>query len=100
MLRCSMTAVGPPSPPTEPSARDQTSRSNAMTTQKTQSGQKSGNQFAQNPFLAFDVNQMMAAFDPAKFAGEFAKLTDRYQVPGFDMEAMAESHRRNVEALD
>ena len=70
-----------------------------MTTQKTQAGQKSGSQFAQNPFLAFDVNQVMAAFDPAKFAGEFAKLTDRYQVPGFDMEAMAESHRRNVEAL-
>jgi phasin family protein len=70
-----------------------------MTTQKTQAGTKSGSQFAQNPFLAFDVAKVMEAFDPAKFAGEFAKFTDRYQVAGFDMEAMAESHRRNVEAL-
>jgi len=70
-----------------------------MTTQKTQAGQKSGSQFAQNPFLAFDVNQVMAAFDPAKFAGEFAKLTDRYQVPGFDMEAIVSVHQMVSNAI-
>jgi phasin family protein len=70
-----------------------------MTTTKTNTSQKAKN--AQNPYPYFDldVTKVMAAFDPSKFAGEFAKMAERYQVPGFDMEALGESHRRNVEAL-
>ncbi len=51
------------------------------------------------PYFDFDVSKVMAAFDPSKFADEFAKMAERYHVPGFDVEAFGESHRRNVEAL-
>ena len=61
-----------------------------MTTQKTATG---------NPFFDFDVTKFMAQFDPAKYAGEFAKLADRYNVPGFDVNAVLETQRRNVEAF-
>jgi|TARA_Y100000294_G_scaffold162107_2_gene167011 phasin family protein len=61
-----------------------------MTTQKTATG---------NPFFDFDVTKVMAEFDPAKYAGEFAKIADRYNVPGFDVTAVLEAQRRNVEAL-
>jgi phasin family protein len=71
-----------------------------MTTQKTQSGQKANSQTFQNPFASFDVGQLMSAFDPSKFADEFTKMAGRYQMPGVDMEAMAEAHRRNVEAVN
>ena len=61
-----------------------------MTTQKTATG---------NPFFDFDVTKVFAHFDPAKYAGEFAKFADRYNVPGFDVTAVLEAQRRNVEAL-
>lgn len=61
-----------------------------MTTQKTAPG---------NPFFGFDATKVMAEFDPAKFAGEFTKLANRYKVPGLDMGAAMDAHRRNVEAL-
>jgi phasin family protein len=61
-----------------------------MTTQKTATG---------NPFLDFDVTKVMAGFDPAKYAGDFAKLADQYNVPGFDAGALLEVQRRNVEAF-
>ena len=61
-----------------------------MTTQKTATG---------NPFFDFDVTKVFAEFDPAKYAGEFAKFSDRYNVPGFDLNAVLEVQRRNVEAL-
>jgi len=56
-----------------------------------------------NPFLDYDVTKIMAEFDPAKFAGEFAKMAEAYKipgrVPGLDLEAVLEVQRRNVEAL-
>ncbi len=61
-----------------------------MTTQKTATG---------NPFFDCDVTKLMAEFGPAKYAGEFAKLADLYNVPGFDVNAVLEVQRRNVEAL-
>jgi phasin family protein len=70
-----------------------------MTATKANAGHKPG--ATHNPFQYFDVDmtKMLAAFDPSKFADEFAKMAERYQVPGFDVEAFGESHRRNVEAL-
>jgi len=70
-----------------------------MTATKANAGQKAN--AANNPFPLFDVDmsKMLAAFDPSKFAGEFTKMAERYQVPGLDVEALGESHRRNVEAL-
>lgn len=70
-----------------------------MTAPKANTGQKA--KAAQNPYPFFDldVTKMLAVFDPSRFADEFAKMTERYQVPGFDVEALGESHRRNVEAL-
>lgn len=61
-----------------------------MTTQKTAAG---------NPFLDFDATKFMAQFDPAKFAGVFGKFAEGYNVPGFDVNAVLESQRRNVEAF-
>ncbi len=61
-----------------------------MTTQKTATG---------NPFFDFDATKLMAEFDPAKYAGEFAKFADKYNVPGFNVNAVLEVQRRNVEAL-
>ncbi len=61
-----------------------------MTTQKATNG---------NPFLDFDVTKIMSEFDPAKFAGEFAKFADQYNVSGFDVDTVLETHRRNIEAL-
>ena len=61
-----------------------------MTTQKTTNG---------NPFLDFDVTKVMSEFDPAKFAGQFAKFADQYNVPGLDVDSVLETQRRNVEAL-
>ena len=61
-----------------------------MTTQKTATG---------NPFFDFDVTKVFPDFNPAKYAGEFAKFADRYNVPGFDVTAVLEAQRRNVEAL-
>ena len=61
-----------------------------MTTQKAATG---------NPFFDFDVTKVFADFDPSKYAGEFAKFADRYKVPGFDVTAVLEAQRRNVEAL-
>ena len=61
-----------------------------MTTQKNATG---------NPFFDFDVTKVFADFDPAKYAGEFAKFADRYNVPGFHVTAVLEAQRRNVEAL-
>lgn len=58
--------------------------------------QKSTNQ---NPFLDFDVSKVMAQFDPAKFATEFAKIADQYNVPGWDADAISATQKRNVEAL-
>lgn len=61
-----------------------------MTTQKTATG---------NPFLDFDATKFMAQFDPANYAGEFAKFADRFNVPGIDVNAVLEAQRRNVEAF-
>lgn len=61
-----------------------------MTTQKTATGY---------PFFDFDMTKVMAEFDPTKYAAEFAKLADRFNVPGFDVDAVLEAQRRNVEAL-
>ena len=61
-----------------------------MTTQKTATG---------NPFFDFGVTMVFPDFIPAKYAGEFAKFADRYNVPGFDVTAMLEAQRRNVETL-
>ena len=52
-----------------------------------------------NPFFDFDPAKVFAEFDPVKYAGEFAKLADQYNVPGFDVDAVLEAQRRNVEAL-
>jgi phasin family protein len=70
-----------------------------MTATKANSGHKAG--AAKNPFPFFDVDvtKMLAAFDPSTFANEFTKMAERYRVPGLDVEALGESHRRNVEAL-
>jgi phasin family protein len=70
-----------------------------MTATKANTGQKT--KTAHNPYPMFDVDmsKVLTAFDPGKFADEFAKMAERYQVPGFDVEALGESHRRNVEAL-
>lgn len=70
-----------------------------MTATKANAGQKPGATQTPYPSFDFDMTKMLAAFDPSKFAGEFAKMADRYQVPGLDVEALGESHRRNVEAL-
>lgn len=61
-----------------------------MTTEKATNG---------NPFLDFDVTKIMSEFDPAKFAGQFAKFADQYNVPGFDVGKVLETQRRNIEAL-
>lgn len=52
-----------------------------------------------NPFFGFDMTKMMAEFDPAKMADEFAKMAGQYQVPGVDMNAMIEGQRKNLEAV-
>ena len=70
-----------------------------MTATKANAGQKPGANQNPYPFFDFDMTKMLAAFDPSKFTGEFAKMAERYQVPGLDVEALGESHRRNVEAL-
>lgn len=69
-----------------------------MTTTKA-AGQKTGTAKNPYPFFDLDMTKVLEAFDPSKFAGEFAKMAERYHVPGFDVEALGESHRRNVEAL-
>lgn len=61
-----------------------------MTTEKATNG---------NPFLDFDVTKIMSEFDPAKFAGQFAKFADQYNIPGFDVDSVLETQRRNFEAL-
>ena len=52
-----------------------------------------------NAFFGFDMTKMMAEFDPAKMADEFAKAASQYQVPGVDMGAVVESQRKNLEAV-
>ncbi|NQU62352.1 MAG: TIGR01841 family phasin [Rhodospirillales bacterium] len=54
---------------------------------------------SQNPFLNFDPAKLMAQFDPANIAEEFAKFADKYKVPGLDTAAIADAQKRNVEAL-
>lgn len=70
-----------------------------MTATKANAGQKTKTAYNPFPIFDFDMNKVMTAFDPGKFADEFAKMAERYQVPGFDVEALGESHRRNIEAL-
>ena len=46
---------------------------------------------ATDPFKSFDFGKFMS-FDPAKMARDF-------RIPGFDMEQILASQRKNVEAL-
>ncbi len=52
-----------------------------------------------NPFLNFDMTSMMANFDPTKMADEFSKVAGQYKLPGFDVDAIMASQRKNIEAL-
>ncbi len=52
-----------------------------------------------NPFLNSDVAKVFADFDPAKAAEQFTKALQDAKVPAFDVEAMIELNRKNIEAL-
>ncbi|MCP5367654.1 MAG: phasin family protein [Hyphomicrobiales bacterium] len=52
-----------------------------------------------NPFLNFDMTQMLADFDPKKMAAEFSKVMGQYNLPSVDVESMLKSQQKNVEAL-
>jgi phasin family protein len=53
-----------------------------------------------NPFMSMDMSKMMADLDPAKFADNFAKLAGGFAMPEFDMNALVDAQRKNVEALN
>jgi len=52
-----------------------------------------------NPFLNFDMTQMLADFDPKKMADEFTKVMGQYNLPSVDVESVLKSQQKNVEAL-
>ena len=53
-----------------------------------------------NPFAAFDVTKVMVDLDPAKFADSFSKMANGYAMPEFNMDAMIDAQRKNIEALN
>ena len=52
-----------------------------------------------NPFLNFDATKIFGEFDPSKMSDEFAKMAGQFNMPGFDMDAILASQRKNIEAL-
>ena len=52
-----------------------------------------------NPFFNADVMKMYGDFDPSKFADEFAKATNGMKVPAFDVNAIVDAQRKNIEAF-
>ena len=52
-----------------------------------------------NPFAAYDVTKMIAAFDPAKVADDFSKFANQIKVPAVDVDAVVAAGRKNMEAL-
>jgi phasin family protein len=53
-----------------------------------------------NPFMAMDMSKLMADLDPTKFAENFSKLAGGYKMPEFDMNALVDAQRKNIEALN
>lgn len=47
----------------------------------------------------FDMSKILQGFDPAKFAEQFFRIMKDHRVPGVDLDMVAESQRKNVEAL-
>lgn len=57
-----------------------------------------------NPFMNMDMTKIMADFDPAKFADQFADqfaaFTGNYKLPEVDVNAIVDTQRKNLEALN
>ena len=46
-----------------------------------------------------DVQKLLSSFDPTKIMGEVQNLLQQYKLPGLDMEALAATQKKNIEAL-
>lgn len=46
-----------------------------------------------------DVQKLLSSFDPTKIMGEVQNLLKQYKLPGIDVEAIATTQKKNIEAL-
>ena len=46
-----------------------------------------------------DVQKLLSSFDPTKIMGEVQNLLQQYKLPGLDMEALAATQKKNIEAV-
>ena len=51
------------------------------------------------PDSPIDVQKLMAGFDPTKVMSEVQNLLKQYKLPGIDVEAIAATQKKNIEAL-
>lgn len=52
------------------------------------------------PFFDMDMAKAMANFDPTKIFGQFTKAVSTLQFPQLDVDAITNTQRKNIEALN
>jgi phasin family protein len=47
----------------------------------------------------FDISKLMTEFDPGKLMTEFSSMLKQYKLPGFDVDGVMATQKKNFEAL-